>query len=202
MTSLVYNLMDLLFENNIDSNDFNPNNLKNLTERFDLDYKILTFFKSLIKNNKPMKTLFKDSDKLNFFNDSTFKDKITKLNEMIKSKILSISGGDTFQSLINKFTFKFIVQFYVFLSTIIEFCFYLLNEDDSEIKSPENELEENLNCLKDLMGNVSELIKNVQYINNAMVIKSANDKDKLDKIVPSFEALNRYLEGQSGDFNI
>jgi len=128
---------------------------------------------------------------------SKFNDKINKISSIIKNKIIiQSSENNAFFTLINKFSFEFIVDFYRFVSNIVEFCFYLLNEDDIDnIKKDNNN--SYINCLKDLSSNIGDLIKSVPHANNSVANQNPTSKVSLDRLVQAHEALNRLIEGQA-----
>jgi len=126
-----------------------------------------------------------------------FNNKMRKLNNIIKNKIIVQSAeSSAFAVLINKYSFPFVVSFYRFVSNIVEFCFYLLNEEEVDIKKNEN-VGSHIFCLRELSGTIGDLLKSVPHANNSTANHNANSKAALDRLVQAHEALNRHLEAEN-----
>ncbi len=131
------------------------------------------------------------------FTLTKFNNKIKKLNNIIKIKILIQSSEQTaFQNLVKKYRLDFIVFFYHMLSMTVEFCFFLLNDDETEHKRSDNSNSSYVFILKELCMTIEDLLKSVPHGLNFNFENDHVSKAILDKLVQTHDALNKHIEGQ------
>jgi len=184
------------------NNNLNTENNKNAANTKNINNNKTNFFtgantQAINHNNNNMNLANINNNKNeSVFSSTKFNNKIKKINNLIKNKfIIQSSEQNAFQTLVRKFRLDFIVSFYQLLSNIVEFCFYLLNDEDTDHKKSDNSSSYVFN-LKELCATLGDLIKSVPH---AMFHFDANDnfsKPALDRLVQAHEALNRHIEGQ------
>lgn len=191
--------------NNI-NNNLNTQNNKNANAK---NNNKINFFTSMNTNaNNNNNTINNNNNNINLaqansynknesvFSSTKFNNKIKKINNIIKNKIIiQSSEHNAFQTLVKKYRLDFIVNFYQLVSNIVEFCFYLLNDEDTDHKKTDNS-NSYVFSLKELCATIGDLLKSVPHAVYHFDASDNFSKPVLDRLVQAHEALNRHIEGQ------
>ena len=173
------------------NNNTNTQNAKNNNK-----IHVFTGMNTNANNNSNLNLANSNNKLLRAFSSTKFNNKIKKITSIIKNKILIQSAEhNAFYTLVKKYKLDFIVNFYQLVSNIVEFCFYLLNDEETDQKKTDSS-SNYVFSLKELCATIGDLIKSVPH---AVFQFDANDnfsKPALDRLVQAHEALNRHIEGQ------